>query len=191
MKHEVYFAQIDYGGPIKIGSTINRGDRLQTIGGGLPFNVVHIGSFPGYVFCERYVQCWFRAQRIRGEWFEPTPELLRWAYQARAHQRVHQVPPELPRGFAAGSQAIRYRIDHSRGLVSNAAVAAATGRTEKAIEYLLAQPYINSRTILAGIAVAFMRAGIPIDFVNDLGVEYRPPRGDAPTQPDDEVAEAA
>lgn len=90
-KSRVYFAQATWGGPIKIGCSYTVDQRIKTLQGPLPFDLVEIGSFPGSRFQEAFLHCYFAEQRIRGEWFQPVPELWRAAMECRTHGRLDWV----------------------------------------------------------------------------------------------------
>lgn len=106
----VYFAQAAYGGAIKIGCSYDRDLRAQVLSRDLPFDLVLIGWAPGGFFRERFVQGYFRENNIRGEWFEPIPELLRWAYQARTTGTIAELPPDLPEGYAASMASVKFNL---------------------------------------------------------------------------------
>ena len=75
----VYFLQSLAGGPIKIGcSATDPEQRLRglQIGSATPF--VCIGLTWGEEDLERKLHRRFDKERIRGEWFRPTPELLKY-----------------------------------------------------------------------------------------------------------------
>lgn len=95
MKH-VYFAQCDFGGPIKIGCSYAVPARIQAQSLVLPFNLVTIGAIRGSHFIERFLHAWFRQHQIRGEWFEPAPEVWRSALEARTTGQLHFVPSDVP-----------------------------------------------------------------------------------------------
>jgi hypothetical protein len=160
----VYFAQADYGGPIKIGYTHDRVSRLATIAKDLPFDLIEIGHAPGYRFRERFVQCWFRDNCIKGEWFQPTPELLRWALEARTTGDLHLAPSELPNGYSADTSAIRFHL--SRHKIGLDEVARHAGSKLAAVQLAMAKPRIGSRLLLAAIMVAFGKHGAIVD-LND------------------------
>lgn len=72
----VYFIQALPGTPVKIGKAQNPIARLRSVQNGNP-NLLRIravckGGHPA----ERYFQSKFETERIRGEWFNETPELV-------------------------------------------------------------------------------------------------------------------
>jgi hypothetical protein len=158
----VYFAQADYGGPIKIGHSYDHGFRIQTIGKDLPFNLVEIGSFPGGLWRERFVQCWFRSSHIKGEWFEPHPELWRWALQARTRKHIPEVPEDPPWGFHASVKTLLHRLNLVKATLDH--VAAAVGRERATIEPLFRRKTIRSANVLAACAACIVRRGRPFEW---------------------------
>lgn len=74
----VYFiTAADPGFPIKIGFMKKRTDlRLRTLQTGCPYPLFLVGTVPGTYRDERTLHRRFSAQRLSGEWFERTPELL-------------------------------------------------------------------------------------------------------------------
>ena len=75
----VYFAQGAISQLIKIGTTTNLKKRLQALRTGSPEPLVLLGAIPGGDQEERELHQRFSSQRINGEWFSPSPELLRAA----------------------------------------------------------------------------------------------------------------
>lgn len=63
--------------PVKIGITESRAGRFRSIQGALPFEVEVIGMVPvkDPIF-ERRLHRQFAGQRLKGEWFTRSPELL-------------------------------------------------------------------------------------------------------------------
>lgn len=76
-KHVVYF--IRFGDRVKIGTSGDVKRRLE----GLPYDEV-IGTIPGDATVERLWHTVWADQRITGEWFHATPELLSAIRQAVA-----------------------------------------------------------------------------------------------------------
>lgn len=73
----VYFIQAISGGPIKIGVGRDPASRLLALQPGNPEQLRIIGVIRGGGFVrERDLHVRFRASRMYGEWFKPTPELL-------------------------------------------------------------------------------------------------------------------
>ena len=72
----VYFVQSSFGGPIKIGTTIdllNRFDQLQSCS---PLPLVVVSIQRGDASCEAKLHNQFKALRLHGEWFLPGDELV-------------------------------------------------------------------------------------------------------------------
>jgi hypothetical protein len=73
----VYFIQPVGGGLIKIGIAADVAARLALLQTGCPIELRVIGVIPGAkATTETALHHHFAAARVRGEWFEPTPELL-------------------------------------------------------------------------------------------------------------------
>lgn len=76
-KSTIYFARAGQDGPIKIGFTgkspLERISELQT---GCPWRIHLIGSLDGEMCHEDWLHDRFDANRLEGEWFHATPELL-------------------------------------------------------------------------------------------------------------------
>lgn len=72
----VYFIQEGNEGPIKIGFSNKLVDRLASIQTGNPRELRLLGWLKGNQAKESEIQDKFANYRIRGEWFEPSPELL-------------------------------------------------------------------------------------------------------------------
>lgn len=73
----VYFVTCDVPDfPIKIGWAMDVAARLQQLQGALPFKVKLLGSMPGYLEDERRLHLTYAADRLQGEWFKRSGELL-------------------------------------------------------------------------------------------------------------------
>lgn len=71
----VYF--IGYGdGPVKIGFTTDLGQRVQSLQTGCPYTIEVLASFDGTPGHEWDYHERFKKERLRGEWFNRTPEIL-------------------------------------------------------------------------------------------------------------------
>jgi len=69
----VYFIQAESGGPVKIGHSVDPGQRLSQLQSSSPYKLVIRAVIPGDRAKEREFHHLFHKQRIRGEWFEPCP----------------------------------------------------------------------------------------------------------------------
>lgn len=74
----VYFVQLGIGGPIKIGRTDNLRARLNTLQTANHKKVVVLGLLRGQEALERQMHALFHKERMDGEWFRPSMELLRF-----------------------------------------------------------------------------------------------------------------
>jgi hypothetical protein len=72
----VYFIQAGIDGPIKVGMSRDPARRLITLQGANPAELTLLAVVEGNRDDERAIHERFSDCRIRGEWFEPTPELL-------------------------------------------------------------------------------------------------------------------
>jgi hypothetical protein len=89
----IYFIQRDDDGPIKIGTTRFMRDRLASLRVGSPQPLTLLGVMPGDLGMERHIHGRFSHLRLKGEWFEPAPELLRFiAEEARQWDGADEGP---------------------------------------------------------------------------------------------------
>jgi hypothetical protein len=73
----VYFIQSDHGGPIKIGFTGNREQRLKTLQLSSPYKLVVLGLIPNSTYeTEKKLHEKFSEFRLHGEWFSPDEKIL-------------------------------------------------------------------------------------------------------------------
>jgi hypothetical protein len=74
----IYFAQPVGGGPIKIGFALERNlkARLMVLQVFCPFDLTVLATIEGSMIDERRLHDRFADLRIRGEWFQPGPELV-------------------------------------------------------------------------------------------------------------------
>lgn len=73
----VYFIQMGDGGPIKIGLSANVQQRLDVFQLSAPYPLTLLAVVRnGRDRLERELHARFASARLRGEWFQPVPELL-------------------------------------------------------------------------------------------------------------------
>lgn len=72
----VYFIQAIAGGPVKIGRSITPTERLSSLQTGNPMPLRIIATIPGGAFAERALHRAFADDRVKGEWFSPSRELM-------------------------------------------------------------------------------------------------------------------
>lgn len=72
----IYFASFGESGPIKIGMSGRPSRRVAGMSTGSPEEIVLLGVMPGGLDVEASLHERFANTRIRGEWFERSPELL-------------------------------------------------------------------------------------------------------------------
>jgi excisionase family DNA binding protein len=77
-KHCVYFIQDGEGGPIKIGTTGDLYSRLDSLQTANARNLKLLGYQTGGYGVERALHDKFDRSKIRGEWFEPSDEILEY-----------------------------------------------------------------------------------------------------------------
>lgn len=72
----LYAIQADEDGPVKIGKTVNPADRIKTLQTGNPTELRGLAAWRAMECEEEQLHCEFAYAHVRGEWFEPVPELL-------------------------------------------------------------------------------------------------------------------
>ncbi len=76
---ETYFCRMEVptgDRPIKIGASRQPTQRCLELVVGSPYPITLLVDFPGVLLPEYYVHEAFAAERLRGEWFRPSPRLL-------------------------------------------------------------------------------------------------------------------
>lgn len=109
----VYFIQQDRDGPIKIGTTTCFENRFAALQGANPNPLRVLVLVYGDATHERLLHAQFAKTRIVGEWFKPTPEILR---VIRAIKDMSDDLPELPNlpGYAESGSLIFKRKGKGR-----------------------------------------------------------------------------
>jgi len=79
----VYFFQQGQTGPIKIGFTTNLLERMESLQIASPHELRCLCNMRAFPHEEREIHARFRKHRIRGEWFDPCPELLAFMEEKR------------------------------------------------------------------------------------------------------------
>lgn len=79
----IYFIQQGDNGPIKIGYTTDLLSRMDTLQTGSPYKLNLVLCFQGFVTTERELHAKFRKDRMRGEWFAPSEELMTFIEEKR------------------------------------------------------------------------------------------------------------
>ncbi len=72
----VYFIQAGENGPIKIGVSLDPPARLRSMQIGCPCELRLLGSIVGAWVAETVLHEAFNLERLRGEWFRPSPMFL-------------------------------------------------------------------------------------------------------------------
>lgn len=73
----VYFVTCEVDGfPIKIGMSLDLEERLRDLATSLPYPIKLLGAIPGTSATEAAIQRRWAALRLKGEWFQRTPELM-------------------------------------------------------------------------------------------------------------------
>lgn len=90
----VYFIQQGEDGPVKIGYTTSIQNRLASLQTGSPYELKLLGFYEGTIEQEKTLHQLFAEERINGEWFDPTPELL--ATATNGSIRLERITPTLP-----------------------------------------------------------------------------------------------
>lgn len=91
----VYFIQADGSGSIKIGYTKHLNSRVKGLQTSSPVPLKLITSMKGGRSIERALHARFSDLRIRGEWFRPDPELLKYIEEI-TRDPAEQSLPEMP-----------------------------------------------------------------------------------------------
>lgn len=90
----VYFVQAGRDGPIKIGFSKRSGLRLRDMQSGSPVRLHLLCVVPGGRLLERTLHRAFDRQRLDGEWFRPSQELLALVAELSAvSRRNHGLDP--------------------------------------------------------------------------------------------------
>lgn len=91
----VYFARITDGSRrfIKIGVTSDVGKRLLSLDSLSPYPIELLAAAPGGTSQEAWVHAKFRGYRVRGEWFDPAPQILAYAASVKASGKLPGAPP--------------------------------------------------------------------------------------------------
>jgi hypothetical protein len=74
----IYFIQAGKAGPIKIGISKDPRRRLRALQVPNAKTLSLLGCMEGDLDTEREIHSTFRYSRIRGEWFSPSPELMKF-----------------------------------------------------------------------------------------------------------------
>lgn len=93
MNRRVYFIQADVGGPIKIGVAQDLRSRLSTLQTSSSAKLILLAHMPGYEPEEYALHQKLAAYRIRGEWFQPHPDVLAEVARASEHDQI------IPRAY--------------------------------------------------------------------------------------------
>lgn len=72
----IYFIQAGEDGPIKIGCSDHLQSRMRNLQSYHYQELNLLGTMPGNVDTERKLHLRFAADRVRGEWFQPIPEIF-------------------------------------------------------------------------------------------------------------------
>lgn len=79
----LYFIQVGIGGPIKIGIASDVERRLLEVQIGCPYKLYLVLAVASGAPFEGLIHKAFKDINIRGEWFEPQPELMKFIEDAR------------------------------------------------------------------------------------------------------------
>jgi hypothetical protein len=92
----IYFIQAELIGRIKIGFTRkpDLGPRLCELQTASPVKLQILAAIPGDKLTEKELHERFHHCRVQGEWFDPSPELVRFIAEQRAQ---HPIRPPVPR----------------------------------------------------------------------------------------------
>lgn len=88
----LYFAQVAGGGPIKVGFSSNVRNRLASLATWCPYKIEFLHSMEAPKMAEVYCLERLRAHQLKGEWFHPHPDVIRFIEEIRATNEVAGVP---------------------------------------------------------------------------------------------------
>lgn len=116
----VYFIQAECGGSIKIGLAKDPATRLNQIQRYSPLRLRIIALMDGDRSAElalhrRFLECW-----SHGEWFTPTPELIRWIHDHAAPITIEAAPATLRALFRLKREPRQEGSRSSRVILGNA-----------------------------------------------------------------------
>ena len=116
----IYFIQQGDTGPIKIGYTDGSVEnRLRTLQTGSPKKLTLLGFITGTQEQEKLLHRFFHAERIAGEWFEPTPNLKAYLLGCILNQQIEPVESTLT-FFESGSTLDNYLDEIEKGIILEA-----------------------------------------------------------------------
>lgn len=95
-KEWVYFVQQGADGPIKIGYSKDPVARFVSLQTGSAVQHRYLGNIPGTRETERTLHARFWGAHVRGEWFDPTPELLAYIDEHRFRADSDWKPADEP-----------------------------------------------------------------------------------------------
>ena len=96
-REKVYFIQSIFGGPIKIGCTINIDKRLCDLQAGSPIKLVLLGTICGSYEEESKLHKRFGKHRIHGEWFNLSEDLYIYLKRKKIYASI-KIYPEVDEG---------------------------------------------------------------------------------------------
>lgn len=86
----IYFVQAEDGGPIKIGLCTDIKSRLASMQTGNHKRLWVLAYIPGGMVDEKRLHERFSRYRVRGEWFEPSADLLAYIQTLESHPLFFQ-----------------------------------------------------------------------------------------------------
>ena len=91
---EIYFIQLGSIGPIKIGFSKNVENRLPNLQSASPWELELLYRSRGTEKNEKYLHQRFLKWNIRGEWFHPDKEILKYIYSCIWHDNLRKYVPK-------------------------------------------------------------------------------------------------
>ncbi len=173
----VYFAQCIGFPAIKIGCSYGFKLRLEALQSKLPFDLQYLGSFPGDLFTERYIQVLLMEHRLGGEFYADSPPVREWAEHAkRTGEPLHAVPQFNMLHRIPGDRLRAWAADHGINVHDVASLLGVSTSTAKA--YTKKQHGYGS-LFLAALAVLARRRGADISMLAKTNSRAKTPADEA------------
>lgn len=173
----VYFARCVGFPAIKIGCSAGFKLRLAALQSKLPFSMEYLGSFPGDLFTERYVQVLLLEHRLGGEFYADSPPVMEWADHARRTGKpLHAVPQFNMLHSIPGGRLRVWAADHGINVHDVASLLGVSTSTAKA--YTKKQHGYGS-LFLAALAVLARRRGADISVLAKANSRAKTPADEA------------
>jgi hypothetical protein len=92
----IYFVRSGHAGPIKIGCSCNPDERIKSLCTATSWPIERMALMEGGPFLERQLHKRFAHLRIRGEWYDPGPDLIDFVQrEGEPWTAVESVPEDV------------------------------------------------------------------------------------------------